>query len=103
MTLNFWKILNYLVLACLVLICSLGTFYKHIAFGWGLGDMLWYLIMYGVTLTHLVLTILYRKKGIKRHGVLALIFLVITLYICLEATIWRDGEYPWNGEVFYKY
>ncbi|MCD1117713.1 hypothetical protein [Chryseobacterium turcicum] len=80
----------------------LGTFYKHISFGKGLGDMLGYCILYVTTITHLIITIIFRKKGNSIHAVFSLIFFIQTLIICLKATAWRGSEYPWNGNIFYK-
>ena len=59
---RIWKITNLIVLGILISICALGTFYKHISFGWGLGDLLGYALMYGTLLTHSVLTIISRIK-----------------------------------------
>jgi hypothetical protein len=101
MTTNFWKISNLLVLGLLILICGLGTFYKHISFGLGLGDMFGYLVLYLATLTHFILTIISRKKGNSRHVFLTLFFSTFTILFILKATIWRGGEYSWNGSIFY--
>lgn len=98
---KFWKISNLIVLGLLILICGLGIFYKHISFGLGLGDMFGYLILYLGTLTHLILTLVSRKKGSLQHTLLTLIFLTFTILIVLNATIWRGHEYRWNGSVFY--
>ena len=97
-----WKISNLIVLGMLFFICALGTFYKHIAFGWGLGDFFGYILMYGILLTHSISTIISRKKGVNRHKYLTIIFLLLTIYICLQATIWRGTEYSWNGKIFYN-
>ena len=69
---KFWKITNTIVLGLLILICGLGTFYKHISFGLGLGDMFGYLVLYLGTLIHLILTLISRKKGSLRHTFLTL-------------------------------
>ena len=99
---RIWKISNLIVLGILIFICALGTFYKHIAFGWGLGDVFWYMLMYGILLIHSILTIISRNKGENIHKYLTIIFLLLTIYICLQATIWRGGEYSWNGKIFYN-
>ncbi|RMG79741.1 MAG: hypothetical protein D6707_07620 [Bacteroidetes bacterium] len=98
---KFWKISNVIVLGLLLLICGLGTFYKHISFGLGLDDMFGYLVLYLGTLTHLILTLVSRTKGSPRHSFLTLIFLTFTILIVLNATIWRGHEYSWNGSIFY--
>ena len=98
---KFWKISNAIVLGLLILICVLGTFYKHISFGLGLGDMFGYLVLYLGTLVHLILTLVSRKKGSLRHILMTIFFLTFTILIVLNATIWRGNEYRWNGHIFY--
>jgi hypothetical protein len=99
---RFWRYCNLTILIFQIVICSLGTFYKHIAFGWGLGDLIWYGLMYILLLVHLVLTIKGKAKPIQYFRVLTIIFLISTTYICLKATIWRGVEYRWNGNIFYN-
>lgn len=98
---KIWKVLNLIILMVLILICILGTFYKHISFGLGSGDIFGYLILYIGTLVHLVLTITSKNKGSLRYASMASIFLVLTVFIILFATIWRGSEYKWNGSIFY--
>jgi hypothetical protein len=102
---GFTKLLKYCNLTILgfqAIICLLGTFYKHIAFGWGLGDIIWYGIMYFLFVTHLVLTVKGKSKSNHYFGALTVIFFITTIYICLRATIWRGVEYRWNGNIFYN-
>lgn len=98
---NIWKIINCIVLGLLITICSLGTFYKHISFGFGLGDYLGYIVLYIGTILHLILFIKTKSKDIDRHILLTLIFAIFTILIVLKATIWRGHEYRWNGSIFY--
>ena len=98
---KFWKITNSTVLIAQFIICLIGTFFKHIAFGWGLGDMLWYGLMYLLLIVHFILTITSGNKTLKRFQLMTIIFLTATIMICLKATIWRGIEYPWNGKLFY--
>jgi hypothetical protein len=95
---NFWKYFNIVILALQFIICLIGTFYKHISFGWGLGDLLGYGLMYLFFITHLILTL----KVNSSYSILSLIFTFTTLLICLQATFMRGHEYPWNGNLFYK-
>jgi hypothetical protein len=96
-----WRITNLIVLGLLILISFLGTFYKHISFGMGLGDMFGYAWLYLTTLIHFILTLVSRKKGPTRHLILTIIFFTMTIWICLRATLWRGSEYSWNGSLFY--
>ncbi|MBX2958752.1 MAG: hypothetical protein KF732_02240 [Flavobacteriales bacterium] len=94
-----WKILNNTILGVLMLIAGLGTFYKHISFGLGLGDMLGYIALYISVLIHLILTIKARTN--TRRAFLALLFGAILVFGCLKATVFRGHEYQWNGSIFY--
>lgn len=98
---QFFKILNLIILFTLVLICIVGTFYKQIAFGAGLGDIFFHALLYFATVLHLIFTIRSSNKGLKRHLFLTISFLTFTILIILQATIWRGSEYKWNGELFY--
>ena len=98
----FWTISNLIILVYLIIVCLLGTFYKHISFGWGLGDILGYFVLYGITLAHLILTIFYCQEGILQYKYIAISFFIISVYISLKATIWRGREYSWNGKLFYN-
>ena len=98
---KFWRITNLIVLGLLILISLLGTFYKHISFGIGLGDMIGYAWLYLTTITHFILTLVSRKKGPTRHLILTSVFFTMTIWICLKVTLWRDSAYPWNGSIFY--
>lgn len=95
-----WKKINFLILSFQVLICFLGTFYKHLAFGCGLGDLLWHGIMYLLLTIHLILTLRYRNHD-NSLKIIAIAFFILIILICLKATIWRGVEYPWNGKIFY--
>ena len=98
---NIWRIANLTIISAELLICSLGTFYKHIAFGWGLGDLLWYGLMYLLLIVHIILTIAGKNKTTAKFRTLTIIFATTTVLICLQATIWRGTEYRWNGHLFY--
>ena len=95
------KILNLIILGLLIVICLIGTFYKHISFGLGLGDIMGYIVLYVGTITHIILTIKSRNKGLTRHCFLVSIFSTFAILIALKATIWRGHEYQWNGSMFY--
>jgi hypothetical protein len=95
---RFWKIANWIILGIQAVICLLGTFYKHISFGWGLADFLVYIIMYLLFITHLLLTI----KLTKQYVFLVFVFIITIIFFCLKATLWRGLEYGWNGEIFYN-
>lgn len=97
-----WRVVNLVVLGFLVTISFLGTFVVHISFGRGLGDLFGMAILYVITLLHSMFTFAARKEKNQRgHILLAIIFLPLSIYISLKATLWRGQEYPWNGSIFY--
>lgn len=98
----FWSTSNLIILGYLIIICLLGTFYKHISFGWGLGDILGHYVLYGITLAHLILTIYFFQEGIFQYRYIPISFFIISVFISLKATIWRGCEYRWNGKIFYN-
>lgn len=99
---TFLKYCNLIILSFQAIICLIGTFYKHIAFGWGLGDIIWYGFTYFLFFIHLILTVKGKAKSNNYFCVLIVFFLITTIYICLKATIWRGQEYRWNGNIFYN-
>jgi len=98
---NVFKIINIVTLTFGITICLTGLF-KHISFGWGLGDILWYPLLYGWTIFQFYLTIK-RKTERKRTLILTSLFAFFFFsFISLQATIWRGNEYPWNGKIFHN-
>ncbi|BDD08263.1 hypothetical protein FUAX_06950 [Fulvitalea axinellae] len=97
------KLLNGIVLIFWIVIGSLGTFYKHISFGMGLGDLLGYAFMYIVILTHTLSTLygVEKRKGNLWFWALASMFFMIAVIFILNATLLRGSEYRWNGRLFY--
>lgn len=98
---NFWKVANILVLCLLLLICGLGIFYKHISFGYGLGDILAYIILITGTLIHLIITIRFFNRELKYHILTTLFFSFFASMTLIFATIGRGSQYKWNGQLFY--
>lgn len=96
------KVLNTAVLAFGIFLCLCG-FAGIIAFGHGLGDIVYYAMIYPLTIIHLVWTIRIRKATDWFAIIFPLvIFFTTTLLFCLKATIWRGSEYSWrNGKLFY--
>jgi len=98
---RFWIIINSIILLIQTIIILLGTFYKHISFGMGLGDVIAFGFIYLLFFIHLFLTFKGKNKRLNYFRNLSIIFFILTIWICLEATIWRNTEYRWNGKIFY--
>lgn len=62
---RFWIIINSIVLILETIIILLGSFYKHISFGMGLGDVIAFGFVYLIFFLHIFLTFKVKKKRIK--------------------------------------
>jgi len=98
------KALNTTVLAIGIFLCISGFIGFQIAFGHGLGDIIYFAMLYALTIVHLIWTIIIRKATSQIIFIAPLIiFSITTLLFCLKATIWRGPEYSWNnGKLFYS-
>ena len=101
-TMKNWKIVNNTILGLLIVLCLIGTFYKHISWGWGLGDIFAYGFLYLITAVHLVITLIKNTNDATTYRTLSIVFCLLTVFFCLKATIWRGIEYKWNGKLFYE-
>ena len=71
-----------------------------IAFGYGLGDIIYYPILWLITLTFII-TLAVNYKREKKLLISNAVFTILIIWIALSATLWRGSEYRWNGEIFY--
>ena len=60
---RFWIIINSIVLILETIIILLGSFYKHISFGMGLGDVIAFGFVYLIFFLHIFLTLKVKKKN----------------------------------------
>ena len=98
-----WIILNVLIVTYGVGLCLIGNLYKHIYFGWGLGDGLWYILMYILLIMHLaILLYSYDLNEFEKYWIWAISFSTLWIFISLKATIWRGHEARWNGKIFHR-
>ena len=98
---TFFKTINKILLWFLILLCVLATT-GLLNFGLGLGNMVYVLLIIGLTLIHIYLTRYLSKKNINDYWIL--IILAISLFCILivyKSTIGRGPEYDWNGKIFY--
>ena len=101
------SILNFIVLGLLLLIWVIAIFFERIAFGGGGGDVFYWFAFFVATIIHLLLTLIFemKKQGailqIVLHIILTVTFSTVLVLFVLQATIWRGGEYRWNGKIFF--
>jgi uncharacterized protein YhhL (DUF1145 family) len=76
-----------------------------IAFGHGLGDIIYILFIIAIAILHavaLLLIYVQQKKGRWKNAskVAAIIFGLLAIWIAYSFTFGRGGEFSWNGQVF---
>lgn len=102
---KFFKALNLVVLAAEIFGC-IGTYIGFdVVFGHGLGDVLYYAILYAATLAHLFWTFrIWKTVQLVTVLIPVCIFTIFIVLMGLKATIWRGPEYSWrNREFFFKH
>lgn len=90
----------YLAWAICVIALNLNA---NIAFGKGLGDSFYLLILLILSVIYSIVYFKFFKKNTGNNYTVILFcaILIITVsYFFLKLTIWRGAEYPWNGELF---
>ena len=93
------KYYGFLLLGILVFFAGSAILGK-IAFGYGLGDVLYIFMLWGISILFLILFLIYRNQTLPLFATNVL-FTVPVIWIVFMATIWRGSEHPWNGEIFY--
>ena len=98
-------IYNWIILVYLTLV-TLLTLNGNIAYGNGLGDLV-YLVVCGLLVCiQLAVTIIIirQQKGqysSKTFYLCGTVFLLIAIFYSWKFTLGRGSEYSWNGNVFY--
>lgn len=72
----------------------------RVAFGYGLGDVVFYLILWAVTVTYLIGFLINRSKD-YRLLITNLLLGIPSIWIILTATIWRGSEHRWDGNILF--
>jgi len=95
--------LSVLIYLTVVLVFSWTSI---IAYGHGLGDIVYAGGLIGIVLIHALATwviSIVKSISIKSisFGVIGTIFLLIAIYYTYEFTVGRGGEYRWDGNIFY--
>ncbi len=99
---KFWKTVNLLILLTLISTLVYGTFIANIFLDYKLIDYIGYVVLLTAIIVQIILTIIYRKKGIKSHIYLSTIFFIMTIHIYLKSTLGRCTEYSKKRNYFYQ-
>ena len=93
------KYYSFILLGILIFF-TVNSILGKIAFGYGLGDVIYHPILWIITLAFSI-TFAINRKNEKKLLISNAIFTIPIIWIALSATLWRGGEYSWNGEIFY--
>jgi hypothetical protein len=89
-----------LLLIALLSFFGINAMLGKIAFGCGLGDIVYRAALWAIGFLAIFSFVKHWKKQ-KRLFLSNLILSVATFWIIMSATLWRSVEYSWNGEIFY--
>ena len=81
-----------LIIVVIVLLLNMNG---YMTYGYGLGDI--YCIGVFITLLFII-GILHLL--IKKDLITVILIFILLIYSFLQMTIYRETEYPWNGEIF---
>jgi hypothetical protein len=91
------------ILLGLFLLLSLLSVAGKLAFGHGLGDFIYCIFLWLMTIAFAVLFLVLRKKSSSKIAVIVtIIFACVLLFLVFSMTIGRGAEYRWNGNIFYS-
>ena len=100
---HYWNIVNIAILVYGLSICLLSKYYKPVSFGWGLGDLIWHILMYLSVILHICIYLIALDRSSKSTSIIAIGFAVVWILFSLKATLFRGDEYKWNGKLFYEH
>ena len=96
------KWISYIILTSFVILLLLSVI-GFLSFGYGVGDIVFVLILFLSTVSYLFcVRYTIKKNQIVQLRNLSILFLIILLSIIFKATVGRGIEYPWNGKIFYR-
>ncbi len=99
------KTYNWIVFGYLSLV-TLLTFNGNIAYGHGLGDLVYFILSGILALTQLTVTLVIYHKQKRQLNWTAFylcgtLFLLAAIFLTWKFTLGRGGEYSWNGNIFF--
>jgi hypothetical protein len=93
---------NRILFGFFLILCLLAVAGK-LAFGHGLGDFIYCIFLWLVTIAFAVLLFVFRKnKSSKGRATVTVVFACVLLFLFYSMTIGRGAEYRWNGNIFYS-
>mgnify|MGYP000586331167 CR=1 FL=1 len=95
--LNFIFLLPLIILSIL---CIMSFFFRgRLTFGHGLGDVAYFIFLYSSTFIYCLIYLFLRNDTSIIVYIIAVLFLVISIYLFLKLSIWRGNEYRWDGYI----
>jgi hypothetical protein len=98
MKLLIWT--NRILLTFFVLLSILGVAGK-LVFGHGLGDLVYYIIVWVASLAFITIFIFKKAMPTSVLSFITIVFVFILLYLIYMMTVGRGPEYRWNGNILY--
>ena len=92
------KILPFLILGILSIFSMKGK----IAFGFGLGDIVYHGLVYLGFIIYGIYFFVKKENPQKIDLRFPIISLLFCAYLILTMTIWRGSEYRWDGSILYS-
>ena len=89
----------YFLLAIVILVLLLKS---RMTFGYGLGDVFFIILFAILVLILTLLTAVFIAKD-RNTNWLHYIWVICLLVTCLQLTIFRGLELPWNGKIFFRF
>jgi hypothetical protein len=92
------KVIKYspiIIFGILTLLLQTG----RVRFGHGLGDFVDHGFIYLGSILSVILFIAKKNIPPKIYRVISTLLIVFGIYLFLGMTIWRGGEYRWNGKI----
>ena len=89
------KILPLIILLILSILLMTG----RVRFGFGLGDIVYHGLVYIGLIIYGIYFIVKKEIPQKTNLVFPILSIIFCGYLILTMTIWRGGEYRWNGDV----
>lgn len=88
-----------LILLLMLTFCSY-YFHGRMRFGYGLGDVFYYIVLWLATIFYIAIYIIIRTDNSESSYFFPPIFTIVAVFLILKMSIWRGSESPWNGDIF---
>lgn len=89
------KIVPILILGLISILLQTGK----VRFGYGLGDIVYHGITYIALIMYSIILFFGEQIPERIKMLFIILFLLFSIYLMLSMSIWRGGEYKWDGNI----